>query len=159
MRNVNIYLLKILLLVGLFIGCDGKENPPRPQKLPEREVIPPGTAIFRGVLPKNNSRLIFRHYGLIHGVILRFNKKTYNFKTDPPLEFCAIDEIKSTPNLKTLEVLRSRIDPLDTCIYVKVPSSKYLARADPSWKFEASWGPEPLRRVVRLEYYVFPVAR
>ena len=151
MRTVNIYLLKILLLVGLFIGCD--------KMLPnwEESLVPlwqersykefsfddfkelPGPAVLMEVSPTNRSIV----QG-IYGLVLSFNKKPQNFKTKPPMEFCFADEIKTKlgdthlQNFRELETFAGIFYPPDASVYL-IGSPEILEEDHSTLLIEAYW--------------------
>ena len=188
MRNVNIYLLKILLLVGLFIGCDKMLShwntpvplwePPAYEDILEAKEVPGGPAILIQIAPTN--RAITQHVG---GILLEFHKKPENFKTDPPLDFYAADEVESQlgeghyKNIHRLLRFEGPVSLSNPCVYIiGAPTirdedrikrllsdywgpdridPKRLPRVDHSISvIDVSWGPAHTQRTARLAYIV-----
>lgn len=85
MRKVCVYLLKLLLCVGPFIGCgsDIDEEPP----------ASPAPAVLENVIPKSGSTIA------INGSIaLTFNKRPENFTIDSANAYGFANEIKRKPS-------------------------------------------------------------
>lgn len=164
MRKTYVYLLNSLLLVGLFIGCDPKEDPPGPPKdSPEMFTAkytikiegPPETAVLLNAAPKGFSAL--QDIGCI---VLAFNKKPKYLKTDPPLEFYFADEVESNlgdlnlQNLHDLKIFESPISDLATVVYIRVPDIRSKRSEGNVWIFKASWGPTMPQPSIELVYVI-----
>jgi hypothetical protein len=152
MRNVNIYLLKILLLVGLFIGCDKMlpnwEKPLVPlweplsyEEIPTAIEVPEGSAILIQTVPTN--RAITQHVG---GIVLEFDKEPENFKTDPPLESYFADEVDSQlEEWHHQNVLRLRLEGADSLLnpYVYIIGAPTIRDEDRIKRLLSDyWGPD-----------------
>ena len=80
LRKVGVYLLKILLCVGLFIGCGSDMD---------EELPPPEPAILETVIPKSGSTIV------VNGSIaLTFNKRPKHFTIDSANTYGFANEIK-----------------------------------------------------------------
>lgn len=122
--------------------------------------VPPGPAILLSLIPKNHSVL---DSFFVNGVVLIFNKKPKNFKTQPALEFCSVDEAKryfgvaAQRTLKHLRMAEDAVTPffsLGYAMYIKAPADRFPSSRpeDRYWVFEASWGEDPPRHAIRLLY-------
>ncbi|MDE0325717.1 MAG: hypothetical protein OXN27_17515 [Candidatus Poribacteria bacterium] len=79
LRKAGVYLLKILLCVGLFIGCgsDMDEEPP-----------PPEPAVLVRAIPRDGDTIPANGE-----IALEFNKRPENLNTIPPRIFYFADEV------------------------------------------------------------------
>lgn len=122
--------------------------------------VPPGPAILLSLIPKNDSILdsLF-----VNGIVLIFNKKPKNFKTQPALEFCSVDEaeryfgVAAQRTLKHLRMTETSFPPAFRSgyrMYIRAPADRFPSSRpeDRYWVFEASWGEDPPRHAIRLLY-------
>ena len=81
LRTVAVHLLKILLCVGLFIGCGSDMD---------EELPPPEPAVLVRAIPRDGETIP------ANGVIaLEFNKRPENLNTIPPMIFYFADEVQA----------------------------------------------------------------
>ena len=152
MRNVHVYLLTLLLLVGLFTRCnkESKQAPssapvpstassaPAPWKKPSFEEYvylletenPSGPAILIHVQPPSGS---IARAG--KGILLQFNKRPENLKIDPPFDLYRTNH----PNIVSISGF-----PKSSKVDIDVRG------------IDLYWGPEQARQSTRLTYTVIP---
>lgn len=159
MRNVCVYLLKSLLII-FFIGCEkmipSLEEPLVPlwkESLYEgsftddsQEPIRP--AVLIEVAPTNCS--IVQGIG---GIVLSFNKKPENFKTDPPLEFYFADEAEGEFGDIQLQIFQKlkqfmlEYYPLDATVYITHTGIPLISQSDQVNRLiEVYWVPQGVMR-------------
>lgn len=81
LRKAGVYLLKILLCVGLFIGCGSDMG---------EELPPPEPAVLVRAIPRDGDTIP------VNGAIaLEFNKRPENLNTIPPYTFYFADEVEA----------------------------------------------------------------
>ncbi len=129
MRKVCVYLLKILLCAGPFIGCgtDIDEEPP-----------PATPAVLETVIPTSGSTIA------VNGSItLTFDKKPENFTIDAALESNFGNEVKEIRGLVLSGSHRS-----DKTVIISGPFPM------PVTQIKASWGATLPQQSVTLSYTV-----
>lgn len=176
MRKTYVYLLKSLLVIGLLFGCTPKDESPAPTnkatsptpakptsaKTPQEPFGielkgPSKPATLLNSTPTGYSAL--RAFGCI---VLEFDKKPENFKTQPALEFCSVDEAEhqfgaAQRTLKHLRMAEGAVTPffpLGYAMYISAPADRFQSSRteDRYWVFEASWGEAAPRHAIRLLY-------
>ena len=164
MPKVSIYLLKILFCVGLFIGCTTEKAPPVPEKVALTKTVTPPAPLKVPLNPveqfmKNNAppapaKLIHstpKNYSTLQStecIVLAFDKKPENFKTELPLDFCFADDVerqlgkRALENLQNLEKREGPLSHLETSVYISVPDTLSKRPKNSVWVFRATWGHE-----------------
>jgi hypothetical protein len=164
MRNVCAYLLKSLLVMGLFSGCTTEKEPPAPAKVPLVQTEAPPAPLKVPLNPveefmKNNAppvpakilQTAPKYYSTLQStecIVLEFDKRPENFRTELPLEFCFADEVESQlgkgdfENLQNLENLEGPLSHSETSVYIRVPNTVSKRPKNSVWIFRAYWGHE-----------------
>lgn len=125
----KVYIFPLLGLIGIFLGCGTDEELPAPAVL--QRVIPPS----QGTLE------------IMGGIVMIFNKRPVNFRTEPSHVFYFTDELE-TWHFRNVSLNDIPLAYLDSSVLILGPAITPVAQID------VYWGKTLPQESVRLIYSV-----